>query len=361
MTGERISQRRRTLENLGASVQDTDSLLAYNRPLFLPEQLSGLRFPLPDESFVAAWKIYGTAVQHEGSLTALFPYLPELAPVPQSADGSRRVTGQDFTDACQGRVIAHPTLVGMLPVIVAGSHHDFVVLVQALARRGAAGDLPDSMGALFLGNYKNRSRYDVWLAEHLVEAASGLSVPKEAWIDCFAMLRPGAYSGVAASEFGLTDDEWNRCSLQIRLEHECTHYFTRRVFGAARINVLDELLADFNALRLVIGSYNPDWQRRFLGLEDAVHYRTGGRLENYFHGSLSAGACAIIIRMVRLAIKTLAEFDRQEPIARGDTARQAAVLAAVACSSLEDLAASDAAERLHACIHTETERLLPGA
>ncbi len=343
MSGERTLKRLRMLESFGARPEDTPGLLEYNNPSFETAQAWTGRFPLADEPFVAAWKGYAATVAREGSLTALFPFLTELDP---SMGATRAVTGADLKAPEKGCVFVHPTIAGGLPAIVAGSQRDFFVLVQTLAQRGIAVDLPASMGALFLGNYQNKYQHRQWKTLHPGQAAA--DVPKEKYQERFAMLRPGAYSGVPASSVGLSEAEWDKQSLQIRLEHECTHYFTRRVFGAVRINALDELLADFNALRKTIQRFNPDWQRLFLGLEEDGRYRQGGRLENYFPATLSAEARATLERLVQAAIGNLAEFDHIHPVVAGSTEDEAAVLVAIASTSLEELARVGAADKLKA-------------
>lgn len=65
----------------------------------------------------------------------------------------------------------------------------------------------------------------------------------------------------------LSQAEWRRLSITIRLEHECTHYFTYRVLGSMRNNLLDELIADYQGIVSAIGKYRADWFLRFMGLE----------------------------------------------------------------------------------------------
>ena len=63
--------------------------------------------------------------------------------------------------------------------------------------------------------------------------------------DRFIVLGSGPYSGTAAADVGLGEAEWTRSSIAIRLEHECTHHFTRRVLGSMRNRLADELIADY--------------------------------------------------------------------------------------------------------------------
>ena len=97
---------------------------------------------------------------------------------------------------------------------------------------------------------------------------------KELYQDRLLILSDGPYSNVKAGEMGLTEQEWRRTSTTIRLEHECTHYFTLRVFGSMRNNLLDELIADYAGITAVDPT---DWFLRFMGLESFPAYREGGR------------------------------------------------------------------------------------
>jgi anti-sigma regulatory factor (Ser/Thr protein kinase) len=111
---------------------------------------------------------------------------------------------------------------------------------------------------------------------------------------------------VAAGEIGLGDADWLERSLVLRREHECTHLFTQRAFGAMRNHALDELLADFAGLLAAFGEYRPELARRFLGVEPGGGYRTGGRLQNYRgQPSLSDAAFAVLVRLVDAAVAGL--------------------------------------------------------
>jgi hypothetical protein len=85
--------------------------------------------------------------------------------------------------------------------------------------------------------------------------------------DRLIILSAGPYSNVTASNLGLTETEWQQLSLKIRLEHESTHYFTRRFFGSMRNNIADELIADYRGIVAALGYYRSDWFLHFVGLE----------------------------------------------------------------------------------------------
>jgi hypothetical protein len=149
------------------------------------------------------------------------------------------------------------------------------------------------MGACLVGGLNNWDRVASYRKEW--EASSGGSASAEQWAaefralvprkelyqDRFVILSRGPYSAVEAADVGFEPAEWLELSLGIRREHELTHYFTRRVFGAMRNNIFDEILADWAALIRVFGNYRARRALLFLGLEDHPRYRSGGRLETY--------------------------------------------------------------------------------
>ena len=88
-----------------------------------------------------------------------------------------------------------------------------------------------------------------------------------------------------------------RSRWRIRRDHECAHYFTRRLFGSMRNNLLDELIADYAGISAAAGRFRAAWFLRFLGLEPAGHDRPGGRLDIYRGDPpLSDGAFAVLQR-----------------------------------------------------------------
>ena len=99
---------------------------------------------------------------------------------------------------------------------------------------------------------------------------------KSRYQDRCIILSRGPYSAVSAQDaLGLPEAEWLERSLVIRREHECTHYFTYRVFGAMRNNLLDELIADFVGIVRAFGTYRSELALRCLGLEHHDQYRAG--------------------------------------------------------------------------------------
>ena len=181
---------------------------------------------------------------------------------------------------------------------------------------------------------------------------------KELYQDRFLILSDGPYSNVSAGEIGLTEQEWRRTSTTIRLEHECTHYFTLRVFGSMRNNLLDELIADYAGITAV-GPYRADWFLRFMGLEFFPAYREGGRLQNYRgEPPLSESAFRALQRLVRDAAENLGRLDLDPAYQPGrEPEDRAATLLAMTSFRLEELAVPEAPGQILRAVRREREKL----
>jgi hypothetical protein len=145
----------------------------------------------------------------------------------------------------------------------------------------------------------------------------------------------------------MSEPEWLSRSLVIRREHEFTHYFTLRVFGAMRTNAFDELLADFVGLIRAFETYRGDLARRFLGLENHPRYREGGRLENYRGDPpLSDDAFVVLQRLVAGAIGTLEQTAAEHLDLLASLRGLARLTYGLAKLTLEELASDDMQDRL---------------
>jgi hypothetical protein len=250
------------------------------------------------------------------------------------------------------------------------------------------------MGACMVAGYNNWDRIHRYRQQWLVNNSesdwskefSRLTTQKELYQDRFIILSDGFYSNVQPAKLGLTADEWRGLSLTIRLEHECTHYFTRRVFNSMRNNLLDELIADYRGIVAATGTYKADWFLHFLGLESFPDYREGGRLQNYRgQPPLSDGAFKILQKLVKAAAENLEAFERNyTQQRRGDSRREARkavlkdtasrreasplgriaptneyqiMLMALTSLTIEELASSNAGKRLQQIIETQQSNL----
>lgn len=253
----------------------------------------------------------------------------------------------------------HQSAAGKIPVLLAPHRADFVRLVQALTKRNEPVAIPDSMGACMVAGYNNWDRIHAyrrqWAAEnpdHCSEAAwqaefKRLIPQKQLYQDRFIILHDGPYSGVLAEDMKLDENAWRTLSLKIRLEHECTHYFTKRLFGVMRRHLLDELLADYAGIVAALGYYRADWFLRFMGLEAYPVYREGGRLQNYLD-EMPPQSSAFQTKQTQLkaAAENLEHFDRQLAESYRSLAGQAIVLLAACRFTLAELAAKTAPELL---------------
>lgn len=365
---ERQELRTRILKVYGANDSDMEELLTYNENAFNTANLApNISFPLAPEPHVATWENYQAEATERETFETLKKRLIQLqfpiqAGISQTeayraatrrgvpVDSMAEATGLVLTQPERLQLILHQSLAGTIPVLIAGNREDFVLLVQALTTRNEPKPVPASMGACMVAGFNNwdrirqyRQEWEANPPDHTSEASwmaefKRLIPKKELYQDRFMILSQGPYSDVSAQDIGVSETEWLRLSLVIRLEHECTHYFTRRLFNSMRNNPLDELIADYRGIVAAIGDYRADWFLRFMGLESFPNYRQGGRLQNY-RGSLSPGSFKILQSLVVSAARNLEAFQRQllKPI------NPAAMLTTLCCLTLEELA-SDAVD-----------------
>ncbi|MBW1962661.1 MAG: hypothetical protein JRJ04_14555 [Deltaproteobacteria bacterium] len=367
--------RRRVLFSLGAGAAEAEELLAYNINRFaLPAK--AVTLPLPDEPFVAAWKSYLTEGRQKGMFACLrnrlvqlqFPVREGVSQTTAYRQATRKglptsampeATGLTLKDLEGVHLALHSTAAGHIPVLTVSEREDFVALVRALSMRNEPCPVPDSMGAAMVAGLNNwdriRSLKEKWQETHPQdkagqgwrEAFRRIIPQKELYQDRLILLSNGPYSDVPAQELGLKPDEWRRRSLLIRREHECTHYFTRRVFGIMQDRLLDELLADFMGIVAANGTFRSDWFLRFMGLEHFPDYRVGGRLENYRgQPPLSTKAFRVLQKLVRQAAINLEHFTT--PSLQGPkNIEKSTLLTGLAQMTLEELGSSEAETMFH--------------
>ncbi len=376
MTGATVGQTRqfraRVLAELGAGPVEIEELLRYGDNVFCRDREEDLSFPLADEPFVSAWEGYAECNRATGSISFLsaslvqlrFPISPGISQLPVYGDVTLR--GRDPGEVAEAsgiqlaapercQIVIHLTAAGRIPLLIAGEREDFVTLVRAFTRRNEPDPVPDSMGACMVAGYNNWSRIKLlrqaWERAN-PEAEGGWGAEfrrilpqKDLYQDRFIILSNGPYSDVPASAMGISDQEWRRVSLIIRREHECTHYFTRRVYSSMRNHLLDELLADFCGIAAVAGTFRADWFLRFVGLDHYPRYREGARLQNYRGDPpLSDSAFEILQRLVMLAAVNLERWSQQQGTCeRACSPADPRLLMRLARFTLEELASSSTA------------------
>lgn len=359
----------------GASQAASDQLLAYGQNAFA-QPPSPQNWDISPEPHVAAWQAYQAETLGQGVFPVLQQKLVQLRfPIQLgiseadsyraatrrgiSVDGMTEATGLQLAHPEGLQLHIHPSLAGPIPVLIPACREDFVVLVQALTMRNEPKPVPDSMGACIVAGFNNWDRVRTY-RQHWQEQHPELD-PERDWSaefqrliprkglyqDRFILLSLGPYSNVSASQLGLEEQEWLSLSLKIRLEHESTHYLTRRLLGSMRNNVLDELIADYRGLVAALGHFRADWFLHFVGLENYPHYREGGRLQNYRgQPPLSDEAFQVLQAMVKAAAEHLETFDREQTGSLSAPAAQVRLVLALTALSLEELASAEARDRL---------------
>ncbi|HEV7515766.1 MAG TPA: hypothetical protein VGR07_05645, partial [Thermoanaerobaculia bacterium] len=297
------------LRHLGASAEECEELLRYNENVFAITAAGAGALPLLDEPFVSCWENWVVEARQHGAFAVLTEHLPQLRfPIREGMSGTAAYRAATLRGvppaelpAATGLPLPRPELVelalhrspaGRIPVLTVRGRAEFVALVQALGHRNEPFPVPESQGALMLSGYNNWTRIAglrrEWEAREPAarpgswgEEFARLKPQRELYQDRFILLSDGPYSAVPAADLGLDEPAWRALSLAIRRDHECAHYFTRRLFGAMRNNLLDELLADYSGMVAAIGRFRADWFLRFLGLEAFPSLRPGGRLGIY--------------------------------------------------------------------------------
>ncbi|AFY58621.1 hypothetical protein Riv7116_6272 [Rivularia sp. PCC 7116] len=362
------------LVSYGANSVEVAELLAYNKNVFDYSCLSkAINFPLASEAHVNTWKSYASEATSKGVFQTLkeklvqlrFPISPGISQTSAYQAATRKGIVADCIDKNPGLLLRapeklqlriHPSIAGEIPVIITDNRLDFVSLVQALTMRNEPKDIPASMGACMVGGFNNWDRIhqyrQEWQANNPNSTETDWNIEfrqliprKQLYQDRFIILSQSCYSNVSAEKLGLSATEWQNLSLTIRLEHECTHYLTKRLFGSMRNNLLDEFIADYRGIVSAAGNYRDDWFLNFMGLESFPNYRQGGRLENY-RNNLSETSFEILQKLVYNASRNLKSFETEQV----NKIDGAIMLAALCQLTLEELASDDIAAKIHQAI-----------
>jgi hypothetical protein len=361
----------------GATAAEVEELLAYGESRFdLAPLERELTLPLPDEPFVAFWEERAAEAAVRGAVAALRPHLPQLrfplgegmsrSPGYQSA--TRRGEGVGEADGATGLELAapesvtlelYPTPAGRIPLLVVRDRETFVALLCALAHRNEPVPVAPAQGASMIAGYNNWSRLGElkrrWQELPVGERETASWGEEMARIkprtglyqDRFILLSDGPYSGIPAADLGLPDGEWRELSLAIRRDHECAHYFTRRLLGSMRNHALDELIADAAGLLGATGRFRAGWFLRFLGLEAAPDLRPGGRLALYRGDPpLGDGAFRVLGALLARAAEQVERFDETRGRRADPVHDRALLMATLASCRLEEIAAESGPERL---------------
>lgn len=291
----------------GISAEDRQAFLAYNQPWFrahIPDPLP--HFPLDPEPSLAVWEDYASEAARRDWPAVLAERLPAFRfPVAEgmSRDSAYRqavTKGEgsaekglhwERADQLNMEVVYPPS--GPIPVLSTPIRADFETLLRVFLYRNEPQPIPPTMGAVMISGFVNRDRINR-LREDFFTAHP--EVRRSAWRkewemiqenrkalyqDRLILIGPGPYSGVPAAEIGLTEADWQVRSRTIRIHHECTHLFCKRVFGSMQNNLFDELLADFMGFRESFGSFSANLFLRCMGISPEGELGETGRFFNY--------------------------------------------------------------------------------
>lgn len=176
------------------------------------------------------------------------------------------------------------TPAGRVRVVTLGDRGDFERVIRGLmaAKEGPAAKVPESQGAAMLYVF-NWGRIHAHLAafppEKQDEEFRRFISVKPNYLDTLVVLSRGPYSHVSAETAGFAEEAWLEYSDTIRRYHELTHVICRRLYPEDIDPLRDELIADAVGLTAAFGRFDPDMEKRFLGISGERY--TGGRLGNY--------------------------------------------------------------------------------
>ena len=208
------------------------------------------------------------------------------------------------------------TPAGNVRVVTLGSRQDFELVIRSLmaAKDGPETMIPESQGAAMVTVF-NWPRIHAYLAKFPQEERQAefkrFTALRENYIDMLVVLSRGPYSHVDAAAVGETEEEWLDHSDTIRRFHELTHVICRRIYPGNVAPIRDELVADAVGLYAAYGRFEPETEKRFLGIRDGRY--TGGRLGNYtdFPEAIAVQVCAALERIKAAveATKGIEPFD----------------------------------------------------
>jgi len=239
----------------------------------------------------------------------------------------------------------HPHYAGSLPVLETPNRADFVRLYRALAGRCEPIPVSDGVHAVFVSGLPNpgrtRSLKKAWQSHKSGEGGDWPSEMKRllredrAWFyDRLVLLQTGPYGNLAAEHVspGLSEEAWVECSTRLRCEHEFTHYATNRMLGSFRLNLHDELIADFMGFTEALATFSAELFVAAMGV-DGEDIPEDARFRHYT-GELSEDEIRLVLDLATRAASSLEALAAQLP---RDVSR-ASLLLALAEFGLRDLA-----------------------
>lgn len=301
-----------------------DELHGYTKNSFNLNDCSFQLQQLKEEPQVEVWEQYLEESKSKGVFPTLKKYLVQFQfPIKEGiskTEDYKKATlkgtattnmseaiGLSLEAPDQLRLFLHASLAGRIPVLLTSNRQDFKSLINALTYRNEPKPIPDSMGAAMIKGLNNWDR----LRRALSKFPKQEVIPnKSLYQDRIIVLSRIPYSNIAAQKLNLNEEEWLEHSLQIRLNHECAHYFTLRHFGKMTNHMHDEIVADYMGICSVLSSFNSKWFLNFIGLENYPHFRITGRMKNYLgNPPISAASFKALQKIMFHASNNVEAFD----------------------------------------------------
>ena len=314
-----------------------EEVLAYTKNKFTSNPVLKKNATI-DKQFIATWEAYKAESEQIGVFEMLktkliqfqFPIQQNISTTQEYKNATLRGKTTVYNSSATGLALNKPngleliiyhSIAGVIPVLIVPDVADFNAIIQALSYKNEPANIPKSMGAAFINGINNWDRINSLKKEWESDNTYGnwgdyfkeKILPKpQMYKDKIIILSTKPYSAVSANKLGLTTTMWKKYSLDIRLEHECTHLFTLKYYGEMANNMHDELLADYMGVSKVLGKFNKSWFLYFIGLEDYPNYRLGARFENYLgNPPISEKAFKLLQTIVKKAVDNLELFDNR--------------------------------------------------
>ena len=220
----------------------------------------------PDESYLYLWDgICDYAKKHD-AVAAINDKICARRPV-------------EFHSPDQVEIEMFSSFAGRIPIIYVRDPDDFENLVTSVAYKGIRPEGLETTGASFV--YGRLIRLIILSAK--------------------------PYSNVPAAELGIDEKEWLEKSKRLRRGHECTHFYTRQIYGITNNILHDEIMADFIGMTEAFGFFRAEWFLRFMGIIPG----SGKRLALYTKG-LSPRACSAVKELLTTAAKRLEDWTHED-------------------------------------------------
>ncbi len=364
-----LEQAPNALRVAGVTGADAQSLLSALSPPFKgPDKAPD--FPLPDEPFAETWERYANSPDIWLTLSSKLPQLRfeisdmqsqnpaylaatkrgDLSMAPNPGDGLKLEAPEAFG------LTLYQTPAGRIPILEPATRSDFEALLRAFLYRCEPVAVPRSMGAAMVSGFNNWDRIARLKADWLADGNAELGwtehfkteiVPnKPLYQDRFIILSNGTYSNVTSDDLPGGREKVLELSRIIRLEHECAHYFTRRVCGQMRNDLYDELLADYAGLVAATGQFDAALFLTMIGLTSDRALQPQARARIYLDQNLTSAAERGMLRLLAHAASALNRLHQDHVVPRLDTSQGLGpVLLALSALCFEDFAADDLERR----------------